>query len=617
MQKCIEHCNDHTNVFVNLNGIPYLLAEYLDDAELRQVNRSDIKSEIVIDQSDAMRAIIDVTIDDIGKRVVDGLPDTVGNRTKQKKLLQMIDAAKDQPNYQFGVLRRGIVMRVNYQLENSRTRQVIRSMSEDLKIPNRNYFLDINSNDINDNAIIVNFNDSIVSTVNEFTHGMDRMVLRVTNIQMMYEVVKNVPKMPRPSQTFSGNANTSIAGGDPNDPDYYRYHNELQHHHVIGDDPAMDNNFSIGVDSLLEPAPWMAFNRFYQFSEDTSSIILHGQEINDKYTQTVLIPCGTVTVNRAFIINPGHRLIFKFSVWKNDCTVVNDTCNIARLLRVHPLRPMPEPCHCHHHHEHDHCHGDHHHDDHCPDFPPRPPMPNADVIISELKAIGKSDEQQNQVINQMMGLINNIQGLINNYHDKDNESKCNCDTAHNEINSKIDMLSGNIISMEKDLNNRITNISSSVDGIEAKVDNKIAGVGDKIATLTNKIDTIELDVNSKITDVTDAVDAFKLDVDNRFIDVDNKINDLTINTDIDTKLSTVTNKVDQLEADTNTNITNITNSITALSSDVDTKISDADAKIADVKNSIAAITDDIDDIKGSVADTELTEAEVLTMWSSI
>jgi len=82
--------SNHVNAFVDMNGVPYLVAEYLDTNNFQQIDRSLIKSEVFVDQSEAMRAVVDISIDDIGKRASDGLPAIVGNNTKQKNLLKMI-----------------------------------------------------------------------------------------------------------------------------------------------------------------------------------------------------------------------------------------------------------------------------------------------------------------------------------------------------------------------------------------------------------------------------------------------------------------------------------------------------------------------------------------------
>ena len=85
-----QNANGHVNAFIDLNGIPYLLAEYLDRNNFQQIDRSQIKSEIIVDQSESMRAVIDVSIDDIGKRASDGYPAIIGNTTKHTNLLKMI-----------------------------------------------------------------------------------------------------------------------------------------------------------------------------------------------------------------------------------------------------------------------------------------------------------------------------------------------------------------------------------------------------------------------------------------------------------------------------------------------------------------------------------------------
>lgn len=445
------HDHSHTNVFVDLNGAPYLLAEYLDHKEFQQIDRSLIKSEITIDQTDAMRAIIDISIDDIGKRASDGYPATFGNTTKQKKLLAAIERNADAMNHKFNVLRRGIIMRINYQLENSRTRQVIRSMVEDLRINDRNYFLDINPVDINDNGIVVNFSNTMVSTINQFTHGLDRMVLRITNIQMMYECVKDSNKMPRVKQTLCQNDNNRFVNNC--NPNYY-YHDQMQNRHIIAGDSNYPNDYyaSIDCEGLVSPPCWSVFNRFYQFDNGGRDIILHGQEINDPYCETALIPCGTVAVNRAFIINPGHRLIFKFSIWKNDCVVIGDTTRVAQALRA----PILDGCH-HNHHD-DHHHHDHLHPDHHPDY--------HDRIIKDIEELKEANKRQDTMMNSMMSLITSLQDLISTLHKNgctnpdpdDTNCNCSCNVYHEEIDNKIEEIQNDVQNIEYNIDN--------IDGVE-------------------------------------------------------------------------------------------------------------------------------------------------------
>lgn len=388
-------CHHATNAFVDLNGIPYLLAEYLDKYQFQQIDRSLIRSEILVDQSESMRAIIDINIDDIGKRASDGLPAVIGNNKKQHNLLEMITTNSQRFEHQLNVLRRGLIIRVNYQLENQRNKQVIRSMSEDLRINDRSYFIDINSKNIDDNAIVVNFSNTMVSTINEFTHGIDRMVLRITNVQMFYECVTNDPKMPRIKQSLMPGFGLPTTYGS--EQDMYSYHQQMQNRHFM--------EYPDVCDSVIPPT-WASFNRFYHFNEYGESIMLHTQEINDSYCKTMLLGAGTVNVNRAFIINPGHRIIFKFCIWKNDVTLFNNTRPIADALRV--------PISDNNHHHHDCHHPDHHY----------PINPDQETLIRLYRDLQFVNDRQNAIMNRMMlridELADQVSSLLPPVEDPDN-----------------------------------------------------------------------------------------------------------------------------------------------------------------------------------------------------
>ena len=285
----------HVNAFLELNGVPYLLAEYLDRRNFLQLDRTMIRSEVFIDTRESMRAVIDVSIDDIGRRS-DGLPAIVGNNSKQRALLNTVTAMAEQLNHQFDVIRRGIIMRVNYQLENQRTGSVLRSMVEDLPIRERSYFLDVNPRDINDNAVVVNFSNSLISTINEFTHGRDPMVLRITNVQMFYECLRRDPGVARIHQATP-------------ELDYYNYHEQMQNRHVFSPTGCQYEGFGYEPPEMITPPTWSMFSRYYHFDQNGHDIVLHKNEVTDPMCRAVLVPCGTVQVNRAFLINPGHRII--------------------------------------------------------------------------------------------------------------------------------------------------------------------------------------------------------------------------------------------------------------------------------------------------------------------
>lgn len=437
-----EHQNRHSNAFLDLNGIPYVLAEYLDKNCFRSIDRSMILSDIQIDQSESMRAVVDISIDDIGKRS-DGLPAIVGNNTKQKKLMNLIMNGACQNN-QLNVVKRGIIMRINYQLENARTHVVLRTMVEDIRITDRLYFLDINPRNIDDNAIITNFTHAAVSTINQFTHGTDKMIFKITSIQMFYECVQPSPKVPRIKQSLAScnpGGNISEYPGEGCDP--YFYHDKHQNHHIIG--PGANNNYGAEGVETISPNSWVLFNRFYHFDNNGADIIFHNDEINDPMTKTVLIPCGTILVERTFIINPGHRIIFKFSVWKNDLTVVYDTSAIANALGAPSFGDCWNPSHDHHPHPHP---------DHFPPYHPEHDAMLEECIskmrqisyvlqnsISMLKDTIKVNKRQEVSISKLASEVRSLKDIVLKYHPDDNvddESPSGCECDHTEIENKIE-----------------------------------------------------------------------------------------------------------------------------------------------------------------------------------
>ena len=396
-ERC--HPNIHTNAFIDLDGLPYVLAEYLDRRDIQYIDRSMIKSSIYVDQSEAMRAIIDVNIDDIGKRGGDGLPAIIGNNTKQRNLIDMINKNANRLDHELNVLRRGIVLRINYQVEDMISHQVIRTMSEDFRILDRNYFLEINPRNVDDNAIIVNFCNSMVSTISEFTHGRNRMIFRITNIQMYYECLKKDPKMPRIKQSLY-TSNVPMNTSYMSESDYYQYHEQRQHRHIIempgctcGDN--MGNIYEEGGE--LIPAKWSMFNRFYHFNNGGKDIEFHFQEVNDPHCKSVLIPCGNITTNKYFTINPGHRIIFKFCIWKNDATFTSDATKVCEALKAPFLND------CYHYEQNEH----HHHHGHQID-------PDYQHILSMLAESRRVNDRQNHTINKLIGMVEDLRELVKN-----------------------------------------------------------------------------------------------------------------------------------------------------------------------------------------------------------
>lgn len=407
--KCVAP--RHTNAFLELNGVPYLVAEYLDRNQFQQIDRSLIKSNIFVDQSEAMRAVVDIAVDDIGVRS-DGLPSVIGNNTKQKNLLKAIGNYAEQFNHQLMTLKRGILLRVNYSLENMRTGETIRSTVEDFVIKDRSYFLDINPRDLNDNAIIVNFSSSMVSTMTSFTHGTDQMILRINEVQMFYEALGNGPNIPRPKVVMSDFHRLPTTYMDSFS--YYQYQMEHQNHHCW--DPHhvkptdWSGNYGREPVDMISPSGWSMFNRYYHFDNGGRDIILHQQEIVDPMAPIALVPCGKIKVNRSFMINPGHRIVFKFCIWKNDMVVVNDATMIARAIKT----PFIADC-FDDYDDHDcNCGCDH-------NIPSKPSSncgcdheiePDKEEILRMLAESRRMNNKQNFVINQLTQTVEDLHEMV-------------------------------------------------------------------------------------------------------------------------------------------------------------------------------------------------------------
>lgn len=392
-----NHRNDHTNAYLDLDGVPYVLAEYIDRREIKQIDHSWIKSEIHVDQNEAMRAVVHISIDDIGRRASDGLPSIVGNRTKKDRFIKLIQNNIQMLDHQLGVVRRGLIMRVRYQVENAATGHVMRTMTEDLRIPNREYFLYINPRQVDDNGIVTNFADTLVSTINDFVHGRERMVMRITKVQMLYEGIR--PDRYVNSWMSHPGSSRYPWGKDKRTQEYY-YHDEVQHKQYLHNDGRyhIDNH----DDEDVCPPDWMMLNRYYHFDHDGRDLCLHFSEINDKSANVVLIPCGTVNVNKRFMVNPGHRIVFQFSVWKNDLVSINDSRPIAHALRA-PYIPdyvydKPDDCKC---------------DDDMPfDKHDHVINPDQDALMDIIHNTNDANMRQNHAINDLTKMIMDLQARI-------------------------------------------------------------------------------------------------------------------------------------------------------------------------------------------------------------
>ena len=392
-KKCPPGCGQHhTNAFVILNGIPYLVAEYMDIKSYQAVDTSMVRSEIQIDQSECMQTIVDISIDDIGRKASNGSLNVIGNVTKTKSLINILKNNKPTDGI-LPVLKRGICVKINYQIENARTGQVLRTNVESFPIYDRSYFVAINGNNVNDNAIVVNFSNSAVSTVNQFTNGRDPLTFRITSINLYYDRVKGNKYNTRVQSLITDpNMMMEFYGSDA---DMYKYHKEYQSQHIMSSQ--CSGQYFNGT-----PTSWQSTNRFYHFDLAKKDIVIHDEEVYNTRTTNLVVPAGTVRVDRAFMVNPGCRIVFKLSIWKNDLVIVDDCTDIAKVLNGNSYpyfydenTPRPHRCtsepSCYQHN--------------C--FYNKPTCPAGSDI----------DYMQNDAINKLSAKIERITALLNNLNE--------------------------------------------------------------------------------------------------------------------------------------------------------------------------------------------------------
>lgn len=324
----------HTNILLDLNNIPYLLGSYLDKRTILPVASNELRNEIFIDQTErnSMKTVINVNIADLPTRSTTDMPFVFGNNQKKDFMERDMAALSNELNHQLDVLLPGIVVRINYQLENYKTGRLVSSMSEDLPITDAVYGYFINPNNYTDNCILSNFSDTLISSINAYAYGRQPMTFRITDIKLLY---KKLSRFTNPHEVKRHVNRKSYDYG------IYQYHEKLQSRHTFGDD---GRYYHREAPEAIAPPEWSMFSRFYHFDNRGHDIVLHMDEIMSPQTQIMEVPCGTTRVNRCFTVNPGQRIIFKISIWKNDIVVVNDAEWVAKALKS-PCLDAYEPLH--------------------------------------------------------------------------------------------------------------------------------------------------------------------------------------------------------------------------------------------------------------------------------
>lgn len=290
------------NAFIDVKSVPYILGDYLNGREFLTLNPDEVKNEVTIDTSVPNRAFIKISLDQIKRSTDTGLLMPEGNIEKKSKLDQMVSNYREfiAQNH-FGVIRKGLVVKINYRIE-TQSGRCIRNLYDYLKIFEGGLYTHVSDTNVADPAIIVNYEDTIVASINSYTHGTDSLVLRINSVDLFYEVIS--PKkvcLPKYSHKFYP---YGIPKPQPTTVDLYR-------------------------ESLKSR------NDYYRFGNNNRDIFVNLPEVDSETRKVSMLPCGTFYINKTFPVRPMQRVVFNFSIWKNDLTIVPNTYQIANILGIY------------------------------------------------------------------------------------------------------------------------------------------------------------------------------------------------------------------------------------------------------------------------------------------
>ena len=296
---CQSESSGRTNALLNVRGYPYILNDYLENVVFKQIDPAFIKNSISITSGETGRTIVDISVDDTRP--------IAGNRIKYSKLIEAIfkNVRANRQNI-LPVFQKALIVQISYQLENQRTGKILKSATEKLSVTTRDYFLDINVQSVSDNAIdntvITNFTDALTTTVTEFLHGSETMVCRVTGIELFYPAV---------------------------------ILNQMPHSHCGPTTIANEHNHGNPVTQSYQ------YNDLYHFDNNGCDIHLHDEWIDGRSDDNVtLIPVGGIKLDKLFNVNTGHKITFKYSIWKSDIVMIKNSKRIEEILGGAPYRKV-------------------------------------------------------------------------------------------------------------------------------------------------------------------------------------------------------------------------------------------------------------------------------------
>lgn len=314
--------SDRTNAFLTIQGYPYILNDYLENTIFKQIDQALITNSLSISNSGPGRTIVDFSIDDTKP--------IFGNKIKYQRFMEAIfkNVCGHQSNI-LPVLQKKIIVQIDYQLENQRTGQLLKSATEKLEIRKRDYFMDVNVRSVNDNSldnsILTNFSDSLTTSITEFLHGSETMLCRITGISLFYPAIISPHHH---SHLLRHSTHTTPHAHHPNSKNVH-----VPNPHLNG--PVHKNYLHPEKDCHTHQ-----YNNLYHYDNNYSDIHFHHAEIEDKPNHIVLIPVGSWKFNQVFRVATGHKIVFKYSIWKSDIIMVKNTRGIAELLGGAPHRKV-------------------------------------------------------------------------------------------------------------------------------------------------------------------------------------------------------------------------------------------------------------------------------------
>lgn len=281
--------DSRSNMFVVENNLPYLMGdEFIHSQDfhltLPQFDPSMISKTPVKITNANKQTTVELTIN----RTSDTF---VSNHTKYKNLVNIVSSNVSTLKGILPVLKKTLVVQIDYQIENSRTKDIIRQASLKAAITDWNYYVQNPTISIDNGKVVTGFKDNIFNTVSDYIAGTDQMIYRITKVSLFY--MKINPDGCGINDIFIQNKIPS---------------------------------------SLIKPD---ASNQLYKFDNNYVDIILNNSLINSSSNKVIFIPIGNpIVVDQTFAVSVAHKVLYKLSIWQDDIILVADTRQIAQALGI-------------------------------------------------------------------------------------------------------------------------------------------------------------------------------------------------------------------------------------------------------------------------------------------